>query len=128
MTERLTTAQMLDTVRRLERLPYDDKDTAAIHRASSVIVPRLSAKYPPAEGLCNMVSDALRMEFVVVKSFRKRGLLGGVKARYTVLMGFDDGAHWEEGPVVNSAQAVAYVFKSMEKVDRWMDEKYGRKR
>lgn len=128
MTERLTTAQMHDAVRRLERLPYDDKEIALIHRASSVIVPRPSAKYPPDEGLCHMVSEALRMEFIVAKSFRKRGLLGGVKARYTVLMGFDDGESWEEGPVVTSAQAVAYVFRSMEKVDRWMDEKYGRKR
>ena len=128
MAERLTTAQMLETARQLERLPYDDLDAAIIQRATPVIVPKLAAKYSLSEGFCYMVSDALKMEFVVVKSFRKRGLFGGVKPGYAVMMGFDDGAAWEAGPAVTSAKAVAYVFKSMEKVDRWMDEKYGRKR
>ncbi len=103
-------------------------DAAIIQRASPVIVPKLAARYPLSEGFCYMVSDALKMEFVVVKSFRKRGLFGGVKPGYAVMMGFDDGAAWKQVRPWRRSRRSPMSSKSMAKVDRWMDEKYGRKR
>lgn len=128
MADRLTTSEMLDSIRQLDRLAYDDAEAATIQRATPAIVAGKAAKYPLGEGLCHLVSDPLHMEFVVVKAQGKRGLFGRPKPKYTVMMGFDSGTSWEAGPVVKSAKAVAFVLTSMEKVDRWMDEKYGRKR
>lgn len=128
MAERLTSAEMLTNARHFERLPYDASDLATIQRAVPAIVPKLSAKYEPAEGFCYLVSDKLHMAFVVVKSFRKRSLFGTVKPNYTVMMGFDHGDVWEQGPTVPSARAVAFVLKRMEMTDSWLDSEYGRKR
>ena len=128
MAVRLTPAEMLSTARHFERLPYDASDLPVIQRAVPAIVPKLSAKYEPSEGFCYLVSDRFHMDFVVVKSFRKRSIFGTVKANYTIMMGFDHGDVWEQGPTVPSTRAVAFVFKRMEIADRWMEREYGRKR
>ncbi len=128
MAERLTPAEMLSTARHLERLPYEPDELNIIQHVLPVIVPKLSAKYEPHEGFCYLVSDKFHMDFVVVKSFRKRSIFGKVKASYTIMMGFDHGAFWEQGPVVPSARAVAFVFKRMAIADQWMEREYGRKR
>jgi len=128
MAERLTPVEMLSTALHLERLPYEAADLTTIQRAVPAIVPKLSAKYEPAEGFCYLVSDRFHMDFVVVKSFRKRSIFGAVKANYTIMMGFGHGDVWERGPTVPSPRAVAFVFKRMEIADRWMDREYGRKK
>ncbi|QIB32982.1 hypothetical protein [Ancylobacter pratisalsi] len=128
MGEKLTPAEMLSAARHLERLPYEASDLATIQHAVPAIVPKLAAKYEPAEGLCYLVSDRLQMAFVVVKSLRKRSIFGKLKPNYTIMMGFDHGDVWEQGPTVPTARAVAFVFDRMEKTDRWMDSEYGRKR
>jgi hypothetical protein len=128
MAVRLTTAEMRSTANHMPRLPFTEDEKNAISRSSSAVAPKLSAKYDPTEGLFYLVSDQLHMEFVVVKSLRKRTLFGAKKAQFTVMMGFEHGEVWEQGPTVTTVRAVGFIFTRMERADRWMDEEYGRKK
>ena len=128
MGAKLTPDEMRATAQRLERLPYETADLAAIQRAVPAIVPKLAAKYEPADGYCYLVSDRLQMAFLVVKLLRKKTLFGTLKPNYTIMMGFDHGESWDEGPTVPTARAVTFVLQRMDQADKWMDEEYGRKR
>lgn len=123
-----TRAIMLEEVRALNRMPFDKSEIGVISRGSAGIVHRPSVTYRIEDGLCHMVAEALHMEFLVVKSRRPSKFFPSSRPRYTVMMGFERGEAWEEGPVVRSPRAVAFVFQSMDKVDRWMDQEYGKKR
>lgn len=127
MNERKSTAAMRDEMRALDRLPFTTSEIGVIGRGSKAITHRPSVTWRIEDGFCHMVAEALHMEFLVVKSRRRSRLFPSLRPRYTVMMGFDHGEAWEEGPVVRSPHAVAFVFKSMDKVDRWMDSEYGRK-
>ncbi|MCJ8141556.1 hypothetical protein MKI84_01340 [Ancylobacter sp. A5.8] len=128
MAERLTLPEMRATAAHMNRLPYTDADIAAITRATPAVASKLSPKYDPSEGMLYLVSNQLHMEFVVVKSLRKRTLFGARRPNYTVMMGFEHGEVWEQGPTVATARAVAYMFTRMVQADQWMDEEYGRKK
>lgn len=128
MAVRLTTAEMRSTAQHMPRLSYTEDEKSAISRASPAIASKLSAKYDPADGLFYLVSSQLHMEFVVVKSLRKRTMFGAKKPQFTLMMGFEHGELWEQGPTVTTIRAVAFIFNRMEKTDRWMDEEYGRKK
>lgn len=128
MAERLTITEMRSTANHMTRLPFTEDERSAVSRATPAVAPKLSAKYQPTEGLLYLVSEQLHMEFVVVKSLRKRTLFGAIKPQYTVMMGFEHGEVWEQGPTVTTIRAVGFIFSRMEKADRWMDEEYGRKK
>ena len=126
MAVRTSLNEMQASVRRLQRLPYTEAELAVIQKATPAVAPKLSAKFEPSEGYCYLAAPALHMEFVVVKSVRWR-FLGLTLPRYTLMMGFEHGEIWEQGPVVNRVKAVAYVFQRMALTDRWLDGEYGRK-
>lgn len=127
MNARITKGAMMAQVHALDRLPFSKSEIGVIGRGSAAIVHRPSVTYRIEDGLCHMVANTLHMEFLVVKARRRSRLFPSLRPRYIVMMGFDHGEAWEEGPVVRSPHAVAFVFKSMDKVDRWMDQEYGRK-
>ncbi|MBS9476546.1 hypothetical protein [Ancylobacter radicis] len=128
MAEKLTMHEMLATASHLPRLPFDPRELAAIRGASPIIGAKLSPKFEPEDGYCYLASSQLHMEFVVVKSVRKKTLFGSLKPRYTIFMGFDNGEVWEQGPQVTTTRAVAFVFQRLQAADRWLDSEYGRKR
>lgn len=127
MAKRMTLNEMQASVRHLQRLPFTEPELATIRRATPAVAPKLSPKFEPEDGCCYLAAPQLHMEFVVVKSVRRRFPFGIVLPRYTIFMGFEHGEIWEQGPSVNRLKAVAYVFQRMALTDNWLDGEYGRK-
>ncbi len=128
MAEKLTMHAMIATASNLPRLPFEARELATIRAATPIVGTKLSPKFAPEAGYLYLTSSQLHMEFVVVKSMRKKTIFGAVKPRFTLFLGFEDGEVWEQGPEVTTPRAVAYVFQRLQAADQWMDKEYGRKR
>jgi len=128
MAVRLSTHELLATLRDRPRLPFSDAELGTIRLATPAVAPTLAARFEPPDGLVYLVADSLHMHFVVAKTMRHRTIFGATKPRFTVWMGFENGELWEEGPAVNNIRGVAYIFQRMQAADKWMDGEYGRKR
>lgn len=128
MAEKLTMHEMIATASHLPRLPFDARELGTIRSATPIVGTKLSPKFEPEAGYVYLASSQLHMEFVVVKSMRKKTIFGSVKPRFTIFLGFEDGEVWEQGPEVTTPRAVAYVFQRLQAADQWMDKEYGRKR
>lgn len=104
MSDYLTTMEMLTALEGLELLPYE-------YGEASRLVPddggfdggfgiRFHAEPGLKSGLAYIYFIPTGREVLVVKSLRKRGIFGGAKPKYTLMMSFEGGETWEEGPTV----------------------------
>lgn len=108
----MSTPEMIAAVQRLRRLayvPHEAEDMVPDEGDLCVRTndPGLSL------GLFHLRSEEMGVDFMVLKTFRKKGLFGGSKPNYTLIVGYDQGESWEEGPSVARATEITKILRAI---------------